>query len=174
MRKLQMPAELGWTILRNPGLFLSPDASSAGSVAANGELYPAPAAGTTSRRNRRRLRAWHPGPSGNPAGQRSQSWRNPNWGRRRVVLLPNREERRGREGENALVGNACDSPRRSGGTCGSITTPYMFNRRATPFLILSPPTWFINPSTFSISFRASQFLGQWPYNVERSDSNRSS
>lgn len=48
----------------------SPGASSAGSVVASGELCRVPAAGTTSRRNRRWPRAWHPGPSGNPAGQR--------------------------------------------------------------------------------------------------------
>jgi len=50
----------------------SPGASSAGNAVASGEPCPAPAAGTTSRRNRRWPRAWHPGPNDNPAGRRTE------------------------------------------------------------------------------------------------------
>jgi len=57
------------TGLSKDGTARSPDALSVGIVVASGELCLALAVGTTSRRNRQWPRAWHPGPSDNPAGR---------------------------------------------------------------------------------------------------------
>ena len=58
------------TSLSRDEIVRSPGASFAESVVTSEELWLALAAGTTSRRNRRWPRAWHLGPSDNPADRR--------------------------------------------------------------------------------------------------------
>lgn len=117
--------EIGMTGLSKDGTACSPGVSSAGSVVASGELCPALAAGTTSRRNRRWPRAWHPGPSNYPAGRRSEleeSKLRAEGGARRT----GKRERGGRAGgERATI-------RRRG---GSISTPYA-QSRSNLFILL--------------------------------------
>lgn len=108
----------------------SPGASSPGSGVASGALCPAPAAGTTFRRNRRRPQAWHPGPSGNPAGRRSELEESELRAEGGAVAG---KSGRGRERGETLVGKT-DSRRRGG---GSISTPYV-QSRATPCFISHP------------------------------------